>query len=260
MKLLNLPRYWKQCRQVQATMDVDQHYVPYGQHPRQYSITVQNRDPEQRRPGRYAFYFHGGAWTFGRPETFTPAAIPWLAEGFTVIFPSYRRPPFVGLNRIVADCFSAVQHFAAEAGHNPTIHVGGISAGAHLAAVLATAPDWWQRHWGAAPEKVLCCGGPLSFKRLKTGRFLLPRYDSIDAIQRVPPASLAQPQRWQLLHGDKDPVVVYQHSVDFLAELRRQGYPAELHTLPGGLHLDAGRWMFGEQASDVVSGFISSQP
>ena len=92
-----LKAYWKQCARAQAGMDVVQAKVPYGSHARQYSIVVRPRDPRDRVSGRIAFYFHGGAWTFGRPETFTPAAIPWLAQGFTVVLPSYRRPPVRGV-------------------------------------------------------------------------------------------------------------------------------------------------------------------
>ena len=254
--LLNFYHYRKRVRAVQAEMDIEQRRIPYGPHRRQYSVVIRNRDPAARDPSRYAFYFHGGAWTFGRPEAFTPAALPWLAHGFTVVLPSYRRPPLVGLNRIVQDCFSAVGSFAKEATPKPTIHIGGISAGAHLAAVLATETDWWKNEWGAVPEKVLCCGGPLSLALLKSSRLLLPRYAAIDAIQRVPPADPDWPQAWQLSHGDRDPVVDYRHSVAFLSVLRARGYVASLHTLPGGLHLDSGHWMFGEAGREVVDELI----
>ncbi|OAV42731.1 alpha/beta hydrolase [Lewinella sp. 4G2] len=255
--LLNLPRYWAKCREAQATMDVHQTKVAYGPHWRQYAIVVRNRDETLRRPGRYAFYFHGGAWTFGKPETFTPAAIPWLREGFTVVLPSYRRPPMVGLHRIVEDCWSAVSHFANKAGPEAIVHVGGISAGAHLAAVLATQPKRWLRAgWSAAPERALLCAGPLSLGLLRSGRFLLPRYADVDAIQVVQPPHPEHPLRWQLLHGTIDPVVAPAHSEVFLEKLRALGHQADLEYLEGGRHLDAGRWMFGGVARETVEEFI----
>ena len=257
--LTALPKYWKKCREVQATMDVHQQKIPYGNHPRQYSLVVKNRDPKQSIPGRYAFYFHGGAWTFGRPETFTPAAIPWLAQGFTVVLPSYRRPPAVGLNRIVADCRAAVHSFAGEAGQGQgqVIHVGGISAGAHLAAVLATEPGGWRSAgWQTTPSKVLLCGGPLSLGKLRSGKLFLPRYDHLDAIQRLATNGVEAGVAWQLIHGARDPVVHPEHSRAFLKVLKRKGATASLYEIAGGRHLDSGRWMFGGVASREVRGFL----
>ncbi|MEO0733685.1 MAG: alpha/beta hydrolase, partial [Bacteroidota bacterium] len=163
---MNLPAYWKACRHARAQMDVTEERVAYGPHRRQYAVVVRNRDVET---GKIAFYFHGGGWTFGRPETFVPAAIPWLAAGFTVILPSYRRPPTVGLHRIMADCRAALAHFLSS-GEVTEIHLGGISAGAHLAALLAARPEYWP----IPPRKVLCCAGPLSFADVVTTRLLLP--------------------------------------------------------------------------------------
>lgn len=238
-------------------MDVEQTKVPYGKHRRQYSLIIKNRDPAMRRPGRFAFYFHGGAWTFGKPETFTPAAIPWLEMGFTVVLPSYRRPPFVGLNRIVADCRAAVNHFAREAGPEPIVHLGGISAGAHLAAVLATEPHrWLEAGWGSAPSKILSCGGPLSLGLLRSGRFFLPRYDHLDAIQIISAPDPDHPIDWQLIHGTIDPVVEVKHGKVFLKRLKELGYKADLRLIEGGRHLDSGKWMFGEVADDTVREFL----
>ncbi|NJC25870.1 alpha/beta hydrolase [Neolewinella antarctica] len=276
--LTNLKKYHTQCATVQKTMDVHQQKIPYGPHPRQYAIVVQNRDPALRQPNKYAFYFHGGAWTFGQPETFTPAAIPWLRMGFTVILPSYRRPPFVGLNRIVTDCWAAVNHFRPassainrapataptteqQALTDPIIHLGGISAGAHLAAVLATQPQkWLAAGWGSAPEKALLCAGPLSLGHLRTGRLFLPRYDHLDPIQLLRAPRSDTPIDWQLLHGTSDPVVAPVHSQLFLEKLQSLGHQANLRYLKGGRHLDAGRWMFGETASDTVANFLAQKP
>ena len=255
-----LKAYWKQCATARAKMEVIQTKVAYGGHPRQYSIVVQPGNPADRVPGRIAFYFHGGGWTFGRPETFTPAAIPWLDHGFTVVLPSYRRPPSVGLNRIVDDCRAAVHHFVSEVPQDErtTVNLGGISAGAHLAAVLATEPDRWLRAgWSAVPSKVLLCGGPLSLGLLRPARLFLPRYDHLDAVQRLTPEVVAYPVDWLLLHGTVDPVVHPGHSEAFVRRLREFGAKPTLHRIEGGRHLDSGRWMFGGVAADVVRGFLS---
>ena len=238
-------------------MDVVETKVPYGKHRRQYAVTIEHSDPGLRRPGRYAFYFHGGGWTFGRPETFTPAAIPWLARGFKIILPSYRRPPSVGMRRIVADCRAAVAHFSDPAASE--VHVGGISAGAHLAAVLALTPaEWLRSGWPGPPSKALLCAGPYDLAELPVGRLLMLRYAACNPLRLVTPPDPAYPIAWQLLHGTIDPVVAPVHSARLYRALSERGHSADLKWIEGGRHLDAGRWMFGDPLMDTVRAFLSA--
>ncbi|MEM6772060.1 MAG: alpha/beta hydrolase, partial [Bacteroidota bacterium] len=219
-------------------MQIKEEKITYGSHPRQYAVVVSS--PKTTTPGKVAFYFHGGAWTFGRPEAFLPAAIPWLGAGFTVIFPSYRRLPQVGLGGVLEDCWAVISHFCPPE-TVPHLHVGGISAGAHLAALLAAQPaQWLARGWSHPPRRILCCAGPLSFAELRTHRFFLPRYAALDAIQRLMPAKKAFAQEWLLIHGRADLMVKVTHSIKFHERLQELGHPAQLFLLDGGTHLDSG--------------------
>ena len=248
---LGLPAYWGDCRRARSGMECEECMVKYGKAARQYAMVI--RGPATV-PGRYAFYFHGGAWTFGRPETFIPAATPWLEQGFTVILPSYRRPPTVGLHGVVADCRDALAALAP--GEDVThLHVGGISAGAHLAALLALQPDWWRAAgWSLAPQKALLCAGPLVLTDLWPA-LLFRRYGEFDPAALLP-MTAARPQ-WQLLHGRHDAMVPYAHSRKFYDQLVAQGQTADLLTLAEGTHLDSGRWMFGGVGAKEVSTFLS---
>lgn len=250
---LQLPAYWRACHRTRAQMDIRVNTVPYGKHPRQYYLEILPA-AVPARPDRHAFYFHGGAWTFGRPETFIPAAIPWLEKGFRVLMPSYRRPPRVWLPDIVDDCRVAISH-AAVATDVEALHLGGISAGGHLAALLACHPEWWtSAGWSSTPHKALICAAPTSFEHLWPSA-LFSRYPTLNPVQQ-----LASPARadlaWYLLHGTADATVSYEHSQVFAEALRRTGHRVQFHTLPGGTHLDAGRWMFGELAEKEVKEFI----
>jgi len=249
---LGLPAYWRECSRARGEMRGRETRVKYGKAARQYAMVV--RGPSSV-PGRYAFYFHGGAWTFGRPEDFVPAAIPWLELGYTVVLPSYRRPPQVGLHGIVADCRAALAQLAPEE-KVTHLHVGGISAGAHLAALLALKPNWWRAAgWSLAPQKVLLCAGPLVLADLSPA-FMFSKYGELDPFALVP-ASNAVPQ-WQLLHGTHDAIVAYQHSRKFHDELAARGHTTDLLTLPNGTHLDSGRWMFGGVGAGAVGEFLKS--
>lgn len=250
---LGLPAYWKSCREARAGMDIEQEKIQYGKYRRQYALVVKNKDII---PGRYVFYFHGGAWTFGRPESFVPAAVPWLELGFTVIFPSYRRPPRVGLDGVVADCRAAI------AGVQPPeatthLHVGGISAGAHLAALFALRTDWWRAAgWSIGPQKALVCAGPLSLEMLFP-QALFGRYAHLDPYRVLDQESPAV--AWQLLHGTDDAVVASAHSEVFHEKLLTTGQSTDLYIIPRGTHLDAGRWMFGGVGEQAVREFLRSE-
>lgn len=253
---LALPAYWRRCRAVRATMNCTAQKVSYGSHSRQYYLQVEP-PAANLRPGHYAFYLHGGGWTFGRPEAFVPAAQPWLDAGYRMILPSYRRPPHVGLHRIMEDCRAAIRH-AAPAEPVVDVQIGGISAGAHLAALLApVVTDWTDAGWGRSPSAVLACAGPHSFADLwPVGLAMSRYYAALNPVEVLPPAGRTAP-RWLLLHGTKDATVASVHSEKFYRVLRQKGYAAELGILPGATHLGAGEWMFGGPLRARVDRFIA---
>lgn len=241
-------------------MDVDVQKLRYGPSSRQYVLLVNQPGIALRDTNCLAVYFHGGAWTFGRPEWFLPAARPWLELGFTVALPSHRRPPRVGLRRIVDDCWSALD--AALDGEDTDgsaiarpklteFHLGGISAGAHLAAVLATDAEGLSAR-GLFPDRVLLNAGPLSFAEMPAYRLFLPRYASIDPLTRLAPRlwhdmstdAPATAPNWLLVHGTRDRMVSIRHSEAFYARLLELGHRAQFRRIPGGNHVATGRWMF----------------
>lgn len=248
-----LPAYWSACRLARAAMDITEEKVQYGSHRRQYAVVIRG---SRSKADKFAFYFHGGAWTFGRPEAFISGAAPWLEQGFTVVLPSYRRPPTVGLDRIVADCRAVINHLApTDPNEVKALHIGGISAGAHIAGVLALHPEWWlQAGWPLSPEKALLCAGPLCLHELQP-QMIFGRYAHLDPFAKLGdgnPASLD----WQLLHGTADATVAYRHSERFYQQLLKSGARANLLTIPNGTHLDSGRWMFGGVGTKEVKQFL----
>lgn len=219
----------------------------YGNHPCQYNVIVRGRCSV---PDKLAFYFHGGGWTFGRPETFIAAAIPWLAAGFTVVLPSYRRLPRFGMANVVADCRRAIDAVASPAVGQ--IHLGGISAGAQLAALLALRPEVWT-NYAVMPSRVLCCAGPLCLTRTWP-QWWFRQYSDFDPVGRI---EAAQRLEWLLLHGTADRVVHVRHSRHFRQLLSAHDHQVRLLELPGGDHLDAGRWIFGGPGRVEVTAFIA---
>lgn len=232
--------------------------LSYGPARRQYCLLVEPDGSHPTDDLPWAFYFHGGAWTLGSPELFASAALPWLAAGFRVVLPSYRRPPAVRLPEIVGDCRTALAEVAAlaRATGRPLdtgAQVAGISAGGHLAALLALRPNWWTAAgWPDPPRRALLCAAPLDFNLLRPRR-LFRRYPDLDPIQLVKEDSTI---RFLLLHGNRDGMVDYHHSLRFTERAAH----ARLITIAGGGHLAAGRWTYdgSDPVAEELSSFIRS--
>lgn len=255
----SLPDYWRHSAASRSRMSCTVTRHAYGTHARQYLLLLEPRDADPTDARPWAFYFHGGGWTFGTPEAFAAAARPWLAAGYRVVLPSYRRPPRHWLPRIVADCRQALTHTArlAQRSGRPlsTPQIGGISAGGHLAALLALHPDWWtQAGWPAGPDRALLCAAPLDLNLLRPA-FLFRHHATLSPLNDL---SHARDCRWLLLHGTRDGLVDYRHSQQFAAALERAGASSQLLTLPGGGHLDAGRWTYddGHHAARLIADFV----
>ncbi len=90
--------------------------------------------------------FHGGGWNRGNPKTYVPDAEYWASRGLVGITGQYRLGDREGTSpaACVADAKSAVRYLRAHAeelGIDPNkIAVGGVSAGAHIAACTGTVP------------------------------------------------------------------------------------------------------------------------
>ncbi|MEM6768999.1 MAG: alpha/beta hydrolase [Bacteroidota bacterium] len=253
---LGLPAYWRQCRKSAALLPARITSVAYGPSARQYAMVLTPSEVAVR-PGHHAFYFHGGAWTFGTPEKFLAAALPWLQQGYRVVLPSYRRPPAVGLHRIVADCKAAIK-LCLKDEEVTELQLGGISAGAHLAASLTLDQQLWD-DLGLSPTAVLCCAGPLNFGILRPRPLFLPRYADIDPYQQLN-HYVPQATRWLLLHGTADATVALQHATSFTKKLGAKQPDSQLLIVPDGTHLDSGRWMFGGFGATEVAEFIARSP
>ncbi|WP_116125378.1 alpha/beta hydrolase [Lewinella sp. IMCC34183] len=256
-----LPSYWRHSAARRQAMNCVLTRHAYGPHRRQYLLLL---EPPGTQPGEalpWAFYFHGGGWAFGTPEAFSVAGRPWLAAGFRVVLPSFRRPPVYGLPDIVHDCRNALAATArlARATGRPLSrpHIGGISSGGHLAALLALHPDWWaQAGWPGPPDHALLCAAP-SDLRLLSPSWLFGRYAAQCPARCF---DVADHCRWLLLHGTRDGLVDYAHAEQFLQRLRDSGADARLLTIPGGGHLDAGRWTYNDADpyAKAIADFVRS--
>lgn len=107
----------------------------YGLGPRQ-TLDIY---PADRAAAPVLVFFHGGAWRSLSKEVQAYMAEPLVAAGVTLVLPGYGLLPDVPLRRMVEEAREAVawvaRHIAAHGGAPHRITVGGMSAGAQLAAM-----------------------------------------------------------------------------------------------------------------------------
>jgi acetyl esterase/lipase len=113
--------------------------------------------PEHRESAPVFFFIHGGAWRSGDRALYVPVGNQFAKEGIVTVVPSYRlapKHPFPAQIDDVAAAFAwTVQHLAEYGCSTNRIYVGGHSAGAHLAALLALNPKHL-RTYNLAPSLI----------------------------------------------------------------------------------------------------------
>src|SRR5439155_218578 len=96
------------------------------------------------------FFVHGGAWRFGDRGLYPPLGYRFAREGILTVIPSYRLAPKNPHPAQMEDTAAAfawtVRHVAEYGGDTNRIYLGGHSAGAHLASLLAFDEHYLQEH------------------------------------------------------------------------------------------------------------------
>lgn len=103
--------------------------------------------PERIEGAPVLVFFHGGGWRTGDKEDLYELGRRWAAGGVVVVVPNYRLAPASLYPAHVRDAAAATAWAARQLGDwgaDPRcLFLGGHSAGAHLAAVLATDETAW---------------------------------------------------------------------------------------------------------------------
>ena len=161
--------------------------------------------PEKATPGTLpvVVLIHGGAFRNGHKEWMGAHAPTITSLPAVLVSPNYRLVPGVKLPICVADCFDALgwvhRNIARFGGDPQRIHVGGHSAGGHLAAMLALDRDL-QRARGIPTGVIRSCL-PMSsvFNLIKS------EIPAESFFHRLYPEMFAE-------HADAIPVTAYTHT------------------------------------------------
>ncbi|PHI18991.1 hypothetical protein CEQ90_15230 [Lewinellaceae bacterium SD302] len=260
---LELPFYWCQTWRSKQR-EVKQwrvEKVPYGPQRRQYALSISHKEWPESETRKAAIYFHGGAWTFGSPEQFLPAARLFIEAGYQVIMPSHRRLPFHNFAAIYQDLEQLRDQLLV--GTEVEV-IAGMSAGGQLAASIGWRPEYWSAAGLAQPQKLILCGAVIDFDkmnlalglRLLAGKPGSPTYKFANPADQFRIAR-SLPERHLFVHGPEDGTVAFDQLHGFYVSHKDQNPGFEKLWVKNGTHLDSCRWMYREdEVGERVKAFL----
>lgn len=211
------------------------------------------------KPAPVLVFFYGGRWSEGRKEQYRFLADSFTAQGYIVAIPDYRKYPQVKFPAFVEDGAAAIAwlHDNAQSygGDPQRILLMGHSAGAHIAALLATDPHYLGAHnlERSTIKAFAGLSGPYAFEPkapdLKDMFGPPERYPQMRAHNfvdgRQPPMLL--------IHGLKDSKVLPANSRKLKQTIDEKGGTANYITYEGFDHIDTiGAFMwFWPKKSDI---------
>ncbi|MGV8944442.1 alpha/beta hydrolase [Thermomonas sp.] len=208
-------------------------------------------------------FFYGGSWQRGERAQYQFVGQRLADNGVLAVIADYRTYPSAMFPAFMDDAARAVRRVhddAAGWGGDPNrLFIAGHSAGAQIAALLATDPRYLRAH-GMEPTQlagVIGLSGPYDFN--VTGDLvevfgspaLWPRAQAVNFVDGNEPPFL-------LLHGTADRVVDYADSVELAEKLRSNGIAATLKLLPDSGHLTPLAGLYDpKRAPDVLMDILA---
>lgn len=186
-------------------------------------------------------FFYGGSWQRGSRSQYRFVGQRLAENGILAIVADYRTFPRAAFPDFIDDAARAVQWTFANAetwgGDSDRVFVAGHSAGAQLAALVATDPRYLGKY-GLVPTRLagaIGFAGPYDFAI--TGNLVdvfgpsrqWPQAQAVNFVDGDEPPFL-------LIHGGRDAVVETRDSVEFAALLRAKNVATRLLLLPEGGH------------------------
>ncbi|MFT4569679.1 MAG: acetyl esterase/lipase [Hyphomicrobiaceae bacterium] len=255
------PHYGYSCRQDVAygeggheTLDLYEPEGSNGQHP-----TV--------------VFLHGGRWSFGDKRSYRFVGHAFAAAGIATAIVRYRLWPdtrFPGFVEDAARAFAFLQNNQDAFGLNgDPLFLAGHSAGAHIAALLATDTPWLAEAGGKRSQIAGAIGiaGPYDFLPIVDDDLLEIFGQTEDHPRSQPVLHVdGNEPRMLLLHGRRDRTVAPRNSARLARAINTRGGNARLITYPnldhtrilGALSNRVGKW-FGPVMDDIL-GFIQEKP
>ena len=201
-------------------------------------------------------YFHGGGWMGGTPEMLTAAAQLFANHGYATVLSNYRKAPLFShpdMREDLTMCLQKlVEYLNSKNLKDKKIIIGGMSAGATLAALLAFEQKELIKI-GFDPNRIaglFLCGSPIDISIMP---WSLPLYlyagskNSKKFQQANPVNHFTKNTKCPILliHGTKDGMVNYKSTLSFLEKTKlKDSNQVEFYPLQDGSHMDSANWSY----------------
>ena len=212
--------------------------LAYGTDERQRLDVYRPRTAAARAP--VVVFVYGGGWRAGHKEAYGFVGAALASRGLTVVVPDYRLFPEVRFPSFVEDVASAVrwtrENISSGDGEAPPLILMGHSAGAHIAALLATDPSYLAgRGEGEIPVAGLIgLAGPYTFDptTFETTREI---FAGVTDVSRTRPTALVTEKNPPalLMHGLGDDTVKVWNTREFAEALAGAGVEVDKIEYPG---------------------------
>jgi len=208
-------------------------------------------NPESEKPTPIVINIHGGGWNHGRKESQTGFG-SFFKQGFAIANVEYRLVDVSPAPGAIEDVRCALVYLckhAEELNIDPEkIVIMGASAGGHLAlmAGLLNNDKIFDSNCDFETEikiaAIIDKYGPTDLWQLRHAgsvkKWLGDKHNSNRFIRSVSPINYVDENSPPVLviHGTKDPLIPYKHSVLFYDKLMKNNVKTELVTIKGGKH------------------------
>lgn len=216
--------------------------IRFGPHARHHlDVWVPSHPTSAKLP--VILFFYGGGWHSGERGDYGFAAAAFASQGFVAVIPDYRLVPEVRYPDFLDDAALALRwvwsNIAHYGGDPDKIDVGGHSAGAYIAAMLALDPRWLAAV--QLPPHVIKAGvlmsGPFDFAPFREwrGRATFGSYHDPAETQPINHVRADAPPLL-LQHGSSDRLVYAKNSKSLADRLAAAGAKYELKIYQGCDH------------------------
>lgn len=193
--------------------------------------------PEADASPPLVVFFYGGSWQQGERHWYAFVGQALARHGLAVAIPDYRKLPFPAFMEDAAEAVAWLKARGPGLGYDPDrVVVMGHSAGAHIAALLATDPQYLARYDLSPADLagVIGLAGPYDFLPVRSRSLRAVFGDDPARHRRSQPITHVDGDEppFLLLHGRDDRLVEPGNSTRMAKRLRAHGVPVELHLLP----------------------------
>lgn len=254
--------------------DAEIQKLTYGPHKRQILLLAKPKNQDSSSTQKLFFFIHGGGWHIGKPKQHRYLASKLVEEGYTVVLPGYRRAPKYCYEDMQKDIDQALLKSMELLNIDPAaeakIVVGGVSAGANLAALLAFDEDRLARLGlkSSIFKGFVSLAGPLNLDEMEESNTLTryagePESVTFDMANPINYINGADCFPAFFMHGKRDGLVPYQSTASFVCKLEEEHNQTVFELMPNRTHIDiTNRWYYKDKADygqeDMLIGWLKS--